>query len=215
MQYMKSLFKNYPYFPMIGLGVYILIFAIAAISYPGGSINQPDASGYSFFNNFLCDVMDPVTKGGTYNPARSLAIVSHLVLSAAMIVFFYLLPEIFTSRGRNFYLTRYVGVFTMIVFAFMYTPHHDFIVTATGVLGTLALIPFFIELNHYPNKFLKQLAYGCFLLSLVVFFIFQTKLGFYYLPILQKAAFVIDAVWVSWVSMLVLKKKQLALASTG
>ena len=155
--------------------------------------------------------MDPITKGGLYNPARGLAVVSHIVLSFAMISFFYLLPEIFSDRGKNFYLTRYIGMLTMGIFVFMSTSYHDFVVTLTGVLGTFALIPFFIELRDHPNKLLKQLAYTCFILSIIVFFIFETKIGFYYLPFLQKITFMLDAVWVVWVSTIVLRKNQLKL----
>lgn len=97
---------------------------------------------------------------------------------------------------------------TMAVFIFMFTRYHDLIVTITGILGTLALIPFFLELRYYGNNRLKQLAWLCFLLSIVVFFIFETKLGFYYLPFLQKIAFVLDAFWVIWVSMIVFRKNR-------
>lgn len=200
--------RYYPYLPIFGMGLYLIIFTIAALYYPGGSINLPHAEGYSFFHNFLCDVMDPVTKGGVINPARMLAIVSHLILSVTMISFFYILPEIFEQKNRNFYLIRYFGMFTMTVFIFMYTRYHDLIVTLTGVLGTLALVPFFIELRSYPDKGLKQLAVLCFIMSIIVFFIFETKFGFYYLPFLQKITFVLDAWWVIWVSLIVFRKKQ-------
>ncbi len=206
---MFNLSKNYyPYFPIVGMGFYLIIFSIAASTYAGGSINVPAADSYSFFNNFLCDVMDPVTKRGDFNPARNLAIISHLILSFAMICFFYLLPEIFSKRGKNFYLIRYTGMFTMSVFIFMYTSYHDLVVTLTGIFGTIALIPFFIELRYYPNKLLKILAYVCFTLSIIVFFIFETKIGFYYLPFLQKVTFLFDTVWVIWVSLIVLRKNQ-------
>lgn len=191
------------------MGLYVVIFVFSAIEYPGGSFNLPHAVGFSWFHNFLCDVMDPVTKGGLINPARTLAVVSHVVLSLTMISFFYILPEVFERRNRNFYLVRYAGMFTMTVFIFMYTSHHDLIVTLTGVLGTVALLPFFIELRDYSNNALKQLAWLCFALSIVVFFIFETKLGFYYLPFLQKIAFVLDAGWVIWVSLLVSDKNRL------
>ncbi len=92
--------------------------------------------------------MDPVTKRGDFNPARNLAIISHLILSFAMICFFYLLPEIFSKRGKNFYLIRYTGMFTMSVFIFMYTSYPDLVVTLTDIFGTIALIPFFIELRY-------------------------------------------------------------------
>lgn len=205
---LKYIQKCYPYFPTIGMGLYLIVFTVAAFDYPGGSTNIPNDVGYSFFHNFLCDVMNPLTHDGRVNEARNLAIVSHLILSFTMISFFYLLPEIFPAKNTNTRLIRIFGMLTMTVFIFMFTPYHDLIVTATGVLGTIALIPFFIELYKYPNKGLKQLAYLCYALSIVVFFIFETKIGFYYLPFLQKITFIFDAWWVIWVSIIVLRKNQ-------
>ena len=208
--YMSKVFKYYlPYITIAAMGAYLIVFSIAALDYPGGSTNIPDYIGYSFFHNFLCDVMNPVTQTGVLNHARPLAIVSHLILSFTMISFFYLLPEIFSVKNRNTKLTRGFGMLTMFVFIFMYTEHHDSIVTATAVLGTIALIPFFIELANYPNLGLKNLARICFGLSLIVFLIFVSKIGFYYLPFIQKMAFVLDASWVIWVSLIVIKKNRL------
>jgi hypothetical protein len=204
----KFIQRYYPYIPIVGLGLYVVVFIIAAMDYPGGSDNVPSAIRYSFFNNFLCDVMTPTVHGGEYNPARALATVSHLILSTAMIAFFYLLPELFSWSNRNTLVIRYIGMLTMTVFVFMYTPFHDKIVTATGVLGTVALVPFFIEMRKYPNGLLKTLAYTCFALSIIVFFIFETEVGYYYLPFLQKITFFFDAWWVIWVSVIVLKKNQ-------
>ena len=208
---MSKPFKFYlPRLTIAGLGVYLLVFAIAAKGYPGGSTNLPVYNGYSFFHNFLCDVMNPVTQTGVQNEVRPLAIVSHLVLSFTMISFFYLLPEIFSFTNRNTKLTRGFGMLTMFVFIFMYTEYHDAIVTATAVLGTLALIPFFIELPKYQNANLKTLAVACFALSVVVFLIFISKIGYYYLPFIQKMAFVLDGSWVIWVSLIVIRKNKLA-----
>ncbi|MEQ8927123.1 MAG: hypothetical protein RLO81_14985 [Fulvivirga sp.] len=199
-----------PFIPIIGMGAYLLVFSIAAIDYPGGSINKTSADGYSFFHNFLCDVMNPVTQGGKENSARGMAIISHLILSFTMITFFYLLPEIFAHKNRNTNLVRVFGVITMTVFIFMFTEYHDSIVTLTAILGTVALVPFFLELRNYPNKGLKQLAYVCYALSVIVFFIFETKIGFYYLPFLQKITFAFDAWWVIWVCCIVIRKNQSA-----
>lgn len=188
--------------------LYLVVFTVAAQSYPGGSENQKVASGYSFFHNFLCDVMNPVTQSGKTNDARGLAIVSHLILSITMITFFFLLPEIFDWKNLKTRLIRWFGVLTMTVFAFMFTSYHDLIVTLTAVLGTIALIPFFIELSKYKNVYLKRLAYACYLLSTIVFIIFTTRVGYYYLPFLQKITFVFDAFWVIWVSLIVMRKYQ-------
>ncbi|MFK7951868.1 MAG: hypothetical protein AB8B73_03410 [Ekhidna sp.] len=204
----KIIQRYYPFIPIVGMGLYLVVFVFSAMDYPGGSENVPSAVGYSFFHNFLCDVMNPITHGGALNPARSLAVVSHLILSGTMIAFFYLLPDMFSWSNRNTLVIRFGGMLTMTVFVFMYTPFHDEIVTVTGVLGTVALIPFFIEMRKYPNGLLKVLAYACFVLSMVVFFIFETRMGYYYLPFLQKITFFLDAWWVIWVSIIVLKKQQ-------
>ena len=207
---MFRVFKYYlPFLTIAGMGVYLVVFTIAAMDYPGGSVNIPNDLGDSFFNNFLCDVMNPITPTGVDNHARPLAIVSHLILSLTMISFFYMLPEIFSFKNRNTKLVRGFGMLTMTVFIFMYTEYHDTIVTVTAVLGTIALVPFFIELKKYPIVSMKHLARICFALSVVVFFIFVSKIGFYYLPVVQKMAFVLEACWVRWVSLIVMKKNRL------
>lgn len=200
--------KYLPYIPIFGLIIYVVVFSFAAVDYPGGSENHTYYEGYSFFHNFLCDVMNPVTQGGLVNEARGLAIVSHLILSLSMIIFFYILPNIFHWENRKTKWIRSVGVLTMTAFIFMFTSYHDAIVVATALLGSLALIPYFIELRKYSNREFKLLSYACFLLSFVVFVIFVTKIGFYYLPFIQKITFFLDAWWVIWVSVIVIKKRK-------
>lgn len=207
---MVSLIKNkYHYFPIIGLIAYVVLFVIASLKYPGGSINDIASEGYSYFHNFLCDLMLQHTENGSENAAQTIAIIAHLMLSFAMITFFYILPEIFYFKNTNTRLIRGFGVLTMTIFIFMFTEYHDFIVLLTGIFGTIALIPFFIELSKYEHKGFIYLAYLCFILSILVFISYQTKIGFYYLPMLQKITFVFDAWWVIWVSLLVAKKNQL------
>lgn len=203
--------KYLPYFPIFGLGLYIIVYTIAVSAYPGGSINHPNANGYSFYHNLLCDAMDPVTQSGVVNHARFMAIISHLILSFTMITFFYILPKIFPVKNRNTKLIAYFGMATMTVFIFMYTEYHDLIVIMTGFLGTIALIPFFIELKNFKNKNLKQLAYLCYMLSIIVFFIFETKFGIYYLPFIQKITFGVDAIWVIWTCVIVINKNKTSL----
>lgn len=203
--------KYLPYFPIFGLGLYIIVYTFAVSAYPGGSINYPDANGYSFFHNLLCDAMDPITQSGSINGARFMAIISHIILSLTMISFFYILPKIFPVKNRNTKLIAYFGVTTMTIFIFMYTEYHDLIVTITGVLGTIALIPLFIELKYFKNKGLKKLVYLCYTLSVIVFFIFETKIGLYYLPFLQKITFGVDACWVIWTCLIVINKNKISL----
>lgn len=201
-----SFFAWLCFFPIFGMIAYVIIFTISALGYPGGSFNYPNAIGYSFSNNFLCDAMRPITQAGVSNPARSIAVLSHFVLSASMVVFFYLLPEVFDKKNRLTQMVRYFGVATMLVFLFMFTTYHDMIVTLTGIFGTVALIPFFLELRKLKNFGFQLLAYTCFGLSIIVFISFETKIGYYYLPLLQKITFGFDAFWVIWTCLIVHRK---------
>jgi len=200
--------KYLPYIPIFGLGIYVIVFIIAASAYPGGSINYPKANAYSFSHNFLCDTMNPINEDGKINGARFMAIIAHLILSFTMICFFYLLPKIFDVKNHNTKLIALFGITAMTIFILMFTPYHDSIVNFTAVFGTIALIPFFIELKHFTNKGYKQLAYLCFGLSIIVFLSFVTKIGFYYLPLLQKITFGFDAWWVIWTCLIVIKKNK-------
>jgi len=203
--------KYLPYFPMFGIALYIIVYTFAVTAYPGGSINYPNANGYSFFHNLLCDAMDPITQNGSINDARFMAVISHIILSITMISFFYILPKIFPMKNRNTKLIAYFGIPTMTIFIFMYTPYHDLIVTITGILGTIALIPLFIELQRFKNKGYKQIVYLCYAMSIIVFFIFETKIGVYYLPILQKITFGVDSCWVIWTCLIVINKNKASL----
>lgn len=206
--------KYLPYFPIFGLGLYIIVYTFAVSAYPGGSTNHPHAKGYSFFHNLLCDAMDPITKGGSINSARFMAVISHIILGFTMITFFYILPKIFHVKNRNTKLIAYFGMATMTVFIFMSTEYHDVIVTITGVLGTIVLIPLFTELHTFKNKSYNKIVYISYTLSLIVFLIFETKIGIYYLPIIQKFTFGVDTFWVTWTCLIVINKNKTSLKLT-
>ena len=160
----------------------------------------------------LCDAMEATTKNGVKNNARFLACVAHLILSLSMISFFYILPKIFLRKNLNTKLIALFGMAAMTVFILMITEYHDAIVTIVGILGTIAMIPLFIELKHYKNKNFKRLVYFAFSLSIIVYVIFETKIGIYYLPIIQKITFAVDAIWVIWTCFIVINKNKVPLA---
>jgi hypothetical protein len=186
---------------------------VAALQYPGGSANDPNYQGYSVFNNFLCDLMHPITESGAINPARPMAILAHMVLSLTMVCFFYILPETLDIESKNASLIRWFGMITMSVFFFMYTQYHDLIVIFTGLFGTIALVPFFIELGKHSMRGITIISYTCLALSIIVYISYNTKIGIYYLPFIQKITFAFDAAWVIWVSLIVMKKRQVVIPS--
>ena len=158
--------------------VYLILFVTAASFYPGGSDNLPlGENGYSFFHNFLCDTNNEFTHSGIRNPGQSIAVLAHLVLSFTMMSFFYVLPGIFSHQNRNTKLIRVFGVLAMAVFTFMYQEDlHDLVVTLTGVFGSMAFVPIFIELIKYKNKSFKALTYLVYAMSLPSTLVSKQKL---------------------------------------
>lgn len=203
--------KSYPYFPIFGLIAYVIFFFIASYQYPENPLNQAAVQGYSFFHHFLCDLMYAITPEGLVNTARPIAIMGHFLLSFAMISFFYILPEIFSYTNINTWITRFFGIISMIAFAFLFTDYHDRIVTIVGAVGTVSVFAFLLEIKNYSGKGFRILTYVCLILSFTVFIGYETKVGIYYLPLLQKITFIIDGWWVIWVSLLVAEKNQKSL----
>jgi len=52
---------------VLGLGLFLLFSARAALLYSGGTYCEPDATRYRFWGNFFCDLTAPVTRRGVDN----------------------------------------------------------------------------------------------------------------------------------------------------
>lgn len=52
---------------IVSLALFVALTAAAMAAYPGGSWVDPRAIGHSFWDNFLCDVQQPVAIGGGDN----------------------------------------------------------------------------------------------------------------------------------------------------
>ena len=184
------------------------MFITAASMYPGGSDNIPTAqNGYSFFHNFLCDTNNFYTHSGLINNGKVLANLAHIVLSLTMMSFFYVMPNIFNHTNRNTKVIKVLGVLSMAIFTFMYQEElHDLVVTLVGIFASMAFVPIFIELVKYKNKPFKVLTYIVFAMSVSLYLGFETKVGIYYMPFLQKFVFMVDATLVYWTAFIVVRK---------
>ena len=191
--------------------IYLIMFTTAASFYPGGSDNLPLAeNGYSFFHNFLCDTNNEFTHSGLKNNGKLLANLAHIVLSVTMMSFFYVMPNIFEHSNRNTKIIKILGVLSMAIFTFMYQEElHDLVVTLVGIFASMAFVPIFIELVKYKNKAFKMLTYIVFAMSIALYLGFQTKVGIYYMPFLQKFVFLVDASLVIWTGVIVVQKNKI------
>ncbi len=165
---------------------------------------------YSYSNNLFCDLMLDASESELFQKIRIMARVGHVILALGMISFFYFVPKVFKTENLNLKIAKWAGMLSMTAFIFLSTSYHDTFVTITGVIGLVALIPLFIEYYKHRDYLGLHSYYGmfCVVLSLFVFYIFQTKHLIEYLPPIQIISFILDSIWVFWGCYLVNKSYQ-------
>ncbi|HEY3498095.1 MAG TPA: hypothetical protein VGK73_25525 [Polyangiaceae bacterium] len=94
---------------LVALALFLVLHALAALVYPGGTFCDPSADQYRFWGNFFCDLTQPVTQRGADNSrARLFAEASFVCFSVALAPFFWVLGgRMGRSLGR---VTRVSGL---------------------------------------------------------------------------------------------------------
>lgn len=201
----QRLKKILPNLTIAGIGIYILFFSIAAYKFPGGNVNDVCHEGFSFCYNYWCDLMGSVCQIGVENAARPFAITGHIIICLTLILLFISMPFLFEKENRNSQITRILGTIAMLAMMFVFTDWHEVVIVAFAVLGTAALIPFFVELERSEHRIIRNYAYCCFAFCLMIFIIYQTGFGVYWLGLLQKVALIFCIGWILLVSWTIRK----------
>ena len=104
--------------PLTGVFASFVMFAMAALFYPGG---------YDWSRDFLSTLFAPSTATGATNPARSLAVVAMFVFCLSVAVLFKMVSSRATGRGLG--KTLEIGGIGSMVYAFLVvTPMHDLLI---------------------------------------------------------------------------------------
>ena len=84
-----------------GLGTFLLCYAAAAALYPGGTWTDPSAPGHSFWQNYLCDLMQSRAHSGEPAPVgAALAKVGLVAVMPALVSFTAQIARLETPRTR-------------------------------------------------------------------------------------------------------------------
>ncbi len=181
--------------PLGGIGLFILFYIIAAINYPGGSWVLPDQDGFSFWNNYLCDLLDVYAINGEINSARFYAIIALGVLCAGLFLLWFYLPRLFENRSANQNIMRISGLSSLITIVFLALGNHDKVLYIAGFFAVIALITSSMELFKAGYKNLFLLGVFCLLAFLINYYIYETRLLIKSLPVLQKGTFILFISW--------------------
>ncbi len=191
----KNTNPNMLLLPLGGMGLFILLYIMAAMNYPGGSWVFLNQDGFSFWNNYLCDLLDLYAINGEVNSARFYAIIALGFLCTGLFWLWFYLPRLFENKSTNQSIMRISGLLSLITIVFLALASHDKVVYIAGFFAVIALISCSIELFKAGYKNLFMLGIFCLLVFLVNYYIYESRLLIKSLPVLQKFTFILFISW--------------------
>ena len=201
--------------PLFGALLFVVLYIVATLLYPGGSQADKNGVGFSWTHNYWCNLLNEQAINGQVNPARPVAMIAMFVLCVTLAMFWFLFARIINFSAKASFTLSFSGFVSMSVAMFLFTSYHDMVINVAGFFGLIALTGTFVGL--YKNKWLPLFIFGLFNLALVI----VNNILYYsgslkYLPVVQKISFLFFLVWICWIDLrlyLKLKNKSIIVAA--
>ncbi len=190
------------------MAFFILFYVLATFQYPGGSYTDYLQTGFSWKHNYLCDLLDADAVNGAHNPASTTSRIGLGFLCFGISILWYFIPQLFPKNKGTYFIIRAAGIGSMLTVIFLAYGAHDLVVRIAGILGLLALLTTFKAL--YNSRYYGLLVYGIISLLLVAanFYIYESRNGSYWLPLLQKFTFLSCMGWFLLLNVKLLQKRE-------
>lgn len=185
-----------PYAPAAGVIAFFVLYAIAALLYPGGSYDDRHAPGFSFVHNYFCDLLHPVALNGVPNPGRGVGLVAMALIVPTLAFFWHSVVSLYPNRRALSLTTRIAGSVSAAATLLLLTPFHDRAVEIGGGFGLVAFFAVLAALPRAKHGFLFLGGIAAMAVSAACFFIWRTGVGLPALAGLQKLAFALFLFWV-------------------
>jgi hypothetical protein len=188
--------RGLPYAPAAGVVLFFVLYAIAALLYPGGSYEDRHAPGFSLVHNYFCDLLDPVALNGVANPGRGIGLVAMALIVPTLGFFWHSVVVLYPHQRTLGLTTRIAGSISAAATLLLLTPFHDSAVEIGGGFGLVAFFAVLAALPRAKHGILFLGGVAAMLVSAACFFIWRTGMGLPALASLQKLAFALFLVWV-------------------
>jgi len=194
--------------PIIGTVLFVILYFVSTLFYPGGSQFDKNSVGFSWTDNYWCNLLDEKAINGQTNSARQIAMTAMLVLCLTLIFFWFQFPK-YTNLSENYKVTiKASGTLAMLIGFFLFTKvDHDLITNLASLFGLLATIGTFIGLHKNRWKSLFYFGLLNILLFVVNAFLYYNKEYILYLPLVQKITFVTFLTWICLINFKMTKEK--------
>jgi len=187
--------------PLFGTLLFICLYFVATFFYPGGSQVDINSKGFSWTNNYWCNLLNENAMDGQHNSARPVAMTAMFVLCLTLAIFWYIFPKQAGLKKSSRVIIQISGALAMTTGMFLYTNLHDTIVNIASLCGLVATVGTFIGL--YKLKWTTLFALGIFTLALVAL----NNILYYgdglklYLPVVQKITFFFFLLWICLINI--------------
>jgi hypothetical protein len=183
-----------------GIILFFCLYFTAALNYPGGSKANAYSVGFSWTNNYWCDLLDQRAINGEVNSARPISLSAMGVLCFTLTAFWYWVPTFMGMGKSGVWIIRWSGFAAMATSVFLFFGPHDRIINIASFFGIISVIGTLAGLHMLKWK--NQFWAGILNLGLVgmnnIFYYNPDLLT--YLPVLQKLTFIAFLSWVFSVS---------------
>jgi hypothetical protein len=183
--------------PIFGTVIFIVLYIFATLLYPGGSQVDKNSVGFSWINNYWCNLLNEKAINGQPNPAKPIAMTGMFVLCLTLSFFWFLFPR-HINLNRNLKLAIQIsGTIAMTIAFFLFTNiNHDLITNLAAIFGAIATVGTFIGL--YKTKWFGLFTFGLLNILLVGLnnYVYYTKGLIIYLPVIQKISFATFLIWI-------------------
>lgn len=187
--------------PTFGIVLFLILYAIATKFYPGGSQADMNATGFSWINNYWCNLLNEKAMNGQLNAARPFALFAMGVLSCSLALFWIIFPSFADFNIRSGLVMKAAGILAMIIGMFSFTPYHDMVINLATFAGLIPLTFTFVGL--YRAGWRKLYRGGLFILFLIVVnnILYYSEGLLHFLPLIQKFTFLYFLSWICLINI--------------
>ena len=188
--------------PIFGILLFVVLYVIATLFYPGGSQVDKNSIGFSWTNNYWCNLLNENAINGQHNPAKPIAVTGMFVLCLSLSSFWFLFLKRISIGKFAKLAIQISGTLSMIIACLLFTNiDHDLVTNLASIFGLIATVGTFIGL--YKTKWHGLFAFGLSIIFLVGLnnYIYYTKGLIIYLPVIQKISFATFLLWICCVDI--------------
>lgn len=181
---------------LIGVTLSVLCLVAASLQYPGGSPKDSRSVGFQWTENYISDMLDYKAVNGADNQARPLAVAGVLLMGLSTGFAFVRFARKLNVKKYTLVI-QYGGLLLILLTALSAIPSlHDLSVSLSIFLNLLVFFYVMVVLLKSQLTIFKVLSVVFLAGFYGASYMFGTKTGLQYMPLVQKITHVIQIAWI-------------------